>query len=108
MKNKQVDLGAVRLSASVAEGLLEHPDFAAHVRDTLRRFRDCDWGPITDNDRARNEEALADPFNYGEVFAAYEHPCRPEWEICVLTEIGGWKPNQTTVTLPDDDECEED
>jgi len=99
---KQVDLGAVRLSGSVAEEMLEHPKFAAHVRDSLRRYRGCDWGPITDGDRARNEEALADPFEYGEVAASYEYPGRPAWEICILTEIGGRRPNQTTVTLPEE------
>jgi len=102
MKNKQVDLGAVRLTAAVTDEMLENPDFASHVLDSLRRYRECDWGPISNKDKARNEEAMADPFDYGEISAFYEYPGLPEWEICIMTESGGRRPNQTTVTLPDD------
>jgi len=99
---KQADLGAVRLTEAVTEEMLEHPEFSAHVLGSLRRFRACDWGPLSEGDRAQNEAALADPFEYGEVSAFYECPSHPAWEICIYAEIGGRRPNQTTVSLSND------
>jgi len=92
-------LGNLYATCGVAEMQRQEPGFVTHVWHSLERYKQGDWGEMTSDDKARNNEALADPEDGGRIFAAYEHPNHAAWRIWIITEADR---SCTTILFPDE------
>lgn len=90
-------LGNLCASRSVADTAAENPAFNAFLWRSLARYRQGDWGEMSDADKYRNDEAI----NNGDlrIFAAYEYAGQKEWKIWIITEADR---SATTVIFPNE------
>ena len=92
-------LGKLYSTNGVAALQQEEPGFVEFVWRCLERYKRGDWGDMTDNDKARNDEAVAAGEDGGRIFAAYEHPDEPDWKIWIISESDR---SCTTILFPDE------
>ena len=92
-------LGKLYSTHGVAELQKQEPGFVTHVWQSLERYKQGDWGEMTERDKVRNAVAAADPEDGGRILAAYEHPDHPDWKIWIITESDR---SCTTILFPDE------
>ena len=88
-------LGRLVMTRGVHSKIKEDVDFAVDVLDAFERYQRCDWGDLCDEDKAENEQALADT-DEGRIFAVYT--CGTE-KIWIITEHDR---SATTILLPEE------
>jgi len=91
------DLGQLVMTRGVAIRQEEEPYFGRHVMAALLRYMEGDWGEMDYGDKKMNDMAIGP--NPERIFAAYEHPHRPEWKIWMITEADR---SATTILFPDE------
>lgn len=67
---RKFELGKFVTTTSVAELTVKCDEFDEFVADSLKRYADCDWGDMCEEDKAMNDEAVK---NGARIFAAYDH-----------------------------------
>lgn len=85
-------LGCLVATRGVADLIDSSPSFAEFVSASLKRYSDCDWGEMTEDDIAMNNHAVKSGDE--RIHAAYEYP---EGKIWIITE---WDRSVTTVLFP--------
>ena len=86
-------LGKLVMTRGVHSKIKEDVDFAVGVLDAFERYQRCDWGDLSVEDTALNEQALKD----GErLFAVYNIGDEKLW---IITE---WDRSVTTLLLPEE------
>ena len=88
-------LGKLVMTRGVHSKIKEDVEFAVCVLDAFERYQRCDWGDLCDEDKAENEQALADT-DGGRIFAVYT--CGNE-KIWIITEHDR---SATTILLPEE------
>jgi len=89
-------LGKLYSTRGVAEMQKQDRGFVMHVWNALKRYKQRDWGDISDADIDANNEALE---NGGRILASYEDPGHPDWRVWIITEADR---SATTVLFPDE------
>ena len=99
MKTAKFLLGKMYATCGVADLQEREPGFVMHVWSSFERYKQGDWGDLTEDDKAMNDEAMADPEDGGRILAAYEHPDHEDWRIWIITEADH---SVTTILFPDE------
>lgn len=90
----QFDSGKVVVTSGIHAFMENNPQFTLHVHQSLARHLSGDWGDLSKQDRATNEEALLDGYR---LFSAYKLEGMPP--IWIITEADR---SVTTILLPDE------
>ena len=90
------ELGQPTATAGVAEKMNEDQKFYDFVYLSLKRYMTCDWGDMSDSDKAQNDEAVESGLD--RIFAAYNRPGKDE-TIWIITEADR---SVTTILFPDE------
>ena len=86
--------GRMVMTGGVSDKMDGKPEFHKFVVNSLGRHTGGDWGDLSQDDRAANDQAL---IHGGRLFSAYEHPELPK--IWIITEADR---SATTVLFPDE------
>ena len=89
------ELGQVVTTAGVYGLIKEDDKFLDFVNDSLRRYCECDWGSLCEDDAKLNDEAVR--LNNDRILAAYEKEGLPK--IWIITE---YDRSATTILFPDE------
>lgn len=90
----QFDSGQIVVTAGIHAFMDENPQFKLHVHHCLARHLSGDWGDLSTDDWATNEEALLEGYR---LFSAYKQEGMPP--LWIITEADR---SVTTVLLPDE------
>ena len=90
-------LGQLVATRRIYNATRSDPDFARFVNDSLRRYLACDWGDLFDEDKATNDESVAQ--GDGRIMGAYVSPDQKYGKIWIITE---WDRSCTTILFPDE------
>jgi hypothetical protein len=90
-------LGKLVATRGVAELIGDNPDFSDFVSESLQLFVRCDWGDMTESDRAMNNDAV-ESGKY-RIHGSYIHPGKEDWKIWIITEGDR---SVTTILFPDE------
>lgn len=90
------ELGRLVATHTVAEQMSKSRPFYNFVYESLKRFLDGDWGDISDDDKALNNEAVAS-VNH-QIQGVYRNQTL-NTTIWIITE---WDRSATTVLFPDE------
>ena len=83
--NPLFSLGMMVATRAVADAMEGAPDtFGAFAKQCMRRHRTGDWGDMTEDDKAMNDEAVRQ--GNLRIFSAYENPNITEWNLWIVTE----------------------
>lgn len=88
------NLGRVVQTATVASRIAESKEFAQFVSASIRRYVDCDWGDMCQEDKVANDDAVK---NWDRIFAAYVD--KHGTKIYIITDCDR---AYTTVLFPDE------
>jgi len=99
MRAAKFQLGKLYATCGVDALQQQDQGFAKHVWLSFERYKQGDWGDMTDGDKAQNDQALADGEDGARLFAAYKHPEHEDWKIWIITESDR---SVTTVLFPDE------
>ena len=99
LSNAKFLLGKLYSTCGVAELQRQEPGFVTHVWGSLERYKQGDWGDLTDSDKKQNDLAMANPEDGGRILAAYEHPDHADWKIWIITESDR---SCTTILFPNE------
>lgn len=88
-----VCLGQVVITAGIRDKMSESSDFEKFVRKSFSRHATGDWGDMCEEDKAYNDEALA---NGERIFSAYKNG---DTKIWIITE---WDRSATTILFPEE------
>ena len=92
---KTFQLGKMVVTRKIHDRMSSDPSFDMFVRISFGRYINCDWGDLSESDKAYNDQAL----KTGErIFAAYIHPTSKE-KIYIITE---WDRSVTTILFWDE------
>lgn len=92
MKSKFL-LGELFATRGVAE-LSNDQQFADFVSASLKQYTACNWGDMSEEDCAMNNDAI----KTGEqIHGSYTHPDHKAWKIWIITE---WDRSVTTILFP--------
>ena len=87
------EIGRQVVTRGVYDKGLEDPEFLKFVNASFVRFTSGDWGDLSEDDKALNEQAL----KYGDrLMGSYENKERG-WKIWIITE---WDRSVTTILFP--------
>ena len=86
-------IGQLVATRRINDDMAKDKVFANEITMCLTRFKNCDWGDTSDNDKMLNDDAAA---SGDRILAAYE---TTKGRIWILTEQGGMV---TTVLYPDE------
>ncbi len=88
------ETGNVVMTAGIANTMEEHPSFRGEVMKLMLRYMEGDWGDMSDDDKALNDDAV----QTGEdrIFAAY---ITSQGKVWIITE---WDRSYTTILYPDE------
>jgi hypothetical protein len=77
--------GEIVVTIAIAEKMYRNRDFGAWVMDCLKRYISCDWGDMSEEDKAINNEAALRMAreSHGRVIAKYNNK---EGEIMIITD----------------------
>jgi hypothetical protein len=87
--------GKIFMTAGVNERIAEDEKFAKFVLHSIRRYLQCDWGDLGEEDKALNDAALNTEFP-DRLFSAYEFNGKAD-RIYIITE---WDRSCTTILFP--------
>ena len=73
----------------------QNPSFRNFVQISIRRYFNCDWGDLCDDDWKQNDEAVR---NGERIFASYYHDAS-KTKIWIITE---WNRSVTTILFPEE------
>lgn len=96
MFNAKFPLGNLVQTRGVAAKRMANPLFDSHVRKSLSRYIEADWGDLDSEDKAMNDEALEVG---NRILAAYTNAEYPDFKIWIITE---WDRSVTTILFPDE------
>lgn len=85
--------GKIFMTAGVKERIAEDEKFAKFLFNSIRRYLQCDWGDLGEEDKALNDAAL-NPEVPDRIFSAYNHN---EEKIWIITE---YDRSHTTILFP--------
>lgn len=88
------DPGKLVMTRGVYELAADNKEFDQHVRLSMLRHLEGDWGELCDEDRVANELALQDG---NRLFSVYEKDGLPK--LWIITE---WDRSVTTALLPEE------
>lgn len=90
-------LGKLVATRGVSDRMQRDLAFAAFVSKSIRRYKEGDWGDISEEDRAQNNYSV----DHGErILAAYEQDSVKEpMKIWIITE---WDRSATTILFPEE------
>ena len=91
----QFDFGKLYMTRGVDELGSEQPAFDRHIKISLARYLNRDWGDMCADDKKMNDDAV----EHGEnrIFAAYKCEGHPDWKIWIITEHDR---SYTTILFP--------
>lgn len=89
------EFGTLCITATVFSRMDEDKKFSGFVNDSLNRYKTCDWGEISKEDKVLNDEAIT---NGDRIFATYIYPADGT-KIWIITEADR---SATTVLFPDE------
>ena len=89
------ELGQIVATWSVEHMMKVEPDFRTFVMNSMERFKKCDWGDSSADDKARNDNAVKNGDE--RIMGAYIHPNYPLWKIWIITE---YDRSATTILFP--------
>jgi predicted transcriptional regulator len=87
-----INIGQVLVTRGVSQQSAEKPEFATFIRESLERYRQGDWGDMSDADKLLNEQSLEKNLR---LFSSYESRGFPE--IWITTEPDR---SYTTIMFP--------
>jgi len=87
--------GKIFVTAGVKERIAGDEKFAKFIFNSIRRYLQCDWGDLVEEDKAFNEAALNTEFP-DRLFSAYEFNGKVD-RIYIITE---WDRSCTTILFP--------
>ena len=87
--------GPLYLTRGVADRAGEDEAFARFVDESLKRYLNCDWGGLCDEDARMNDQACRDGSD--RIFASYLAP--DGTKLWIITE---WDRSATTLLFPDE------
>ena len=88
-------LGKLVVTRAVADRMQADKTFKKFVYSSLRRYIDCDWGPMDDSDKELNDNAVKT--GESRILAAYVY--QTDTTIWIITE---WDRSVTTILFPSD------
>lgn len=91
---RKFDLGQLVATCGVAAQMETDSVFFDFVNDSLRRYINCDWGVLDEEDKYLNDDAVKT--GDSRILAAYIHPQTNE-KIWIITE---WDRSATTILFP--------
>lgn len=94
MIQSKFPLGQLVQTRGVAERRFTNNKFDEHVRKSLSRYMQGDWGELCLDDKAQNDEALE---SGDRILASYIHPAYPDFKIWIITE---YDRSVTTILFP--------
>ena len=90
-------LGKLAATRSVSDRMQRDLAFAAFVSKSIRRYKEGDWGDISNEDRTQNNHAVD---HDEEILAVYEQDSVKEpMKIWIITE---WDRSATTILFPEE------
>lgn len=92
---KKFELGQLVATRAVADRMQTDEKFTRFVQISLGRYINCDWGSMTDEDKAMNDTAIKS--GEDRIHAAYTNKAGDK--IWIITE---WNRSVTTVLFPSD------
>ncbi|MBE6724929.1 MAG: hypothetical protein E7576_07005 [Ruminococcaceae bacterium] len=98
-ERRSFEIGKLLSTRGVADRMQEDRQFAYFVALSLGRYMNCDWGELTDEDKAQNDEAVAS--GEDRIFASYTRKTGDgeETKFWIITE---WDRSVTTILFPDE------
>lgn len=91
------NLGRIYESRKVTKLAIENDDFSDFIIKCFARFTIGDWGDISDEDEARNRNALATKKD--KLFGAYGNATEKDWTLWIITSFDH---GTTSVMFPDE------
>lgn len=89
------ELGSLLMTNGIHERFNRDAGFRSFVYASLARYKDCDWGKLSEEDKKSNDEAV----ETGErILAAYIYP-KDNTKIWIITEGDR---SATTILFPDE------
>lgn len=92
---KNFELGKVFITVAVLDHMCIEDGFEFFVADSLKRYKNCDWGDTCKEDKDMNDEAI---INGDRIFAAYIFSANNE-KIWIITEADR---SLTTIMFPEE------
>ena len=88
------NLGQIAITAGMRDEMNQSSDFERFVRKSFSRHATRDWGEMCEEDKAYNDDALA---NGGRLFSSYTY--NEDTKIWIITE---WDRSATTILFPEE------
>ena len=89
------DLGTILMSRDISNKVKEDPDFETFVNSCLKRYSNCDWGELPEEDKKLNEKAF-NPYEPGMIHGVYTFPKTGD-TVWIILEANR---SHTTVLFP--------
>lgn len=86
--------GELLVSKCISEKMDSDNGFAFFVLTSLERYQKCDWGSVSDEDKAQNDHAV----DHDERIMG-QYDCAGQPRIWIITE---WDRSVTTILFPDE------
>lgn len=98
-REKKFEIGRLTVTRSVADLMKQDRQFRDFISVSLGRYVNCDWGDLTEGDKAKNDDAVLSGDD--RIFGSYVHrlPDGGEIKIWIITE---WDRSETTILFPDE------
>lgn len=91
---KKFNLGRLVATFSVGNRMKYDTSFNMFVAVSLQRYESCDWGTLSDEDKAQNDHAVE---HDERIMGQYE--CAGQPKIWIITE---WDRSVTTILFPEE------
>lgn len=91
---KKFNLGRLVATFGVGDRMKDDTSFNMFVSVSLQRYEACDWGTLSDEDKAQNDHAVE---HDGRIMGQYE--CAGQPKIWIITE---WDRSVTTILFPEE------
>ena len=89
-------LGRLMMTKGISDTIENNPDFSAIISSALYRHSNCDWGDMSAEDKAANNDAIKS----GErILSSYKTGCADHGKIWIITEADR---SVTTILFPEE------
>lgn len=95
--NPEFELGSFVVTQTIDERMKRDAAFRDFVYTSIKRYSRKDWGEMSKEDLAKNDEAVLSGDE--RIFASYKRPGAEDEKIWIITE---WDRSVTTVLFPED------
>lgn len=96
MSKQKFELGQTVMTRGIADAMEGSFTFRVFVVNSMKRYMQCDWGEMSEDDKELNDAALKKGDD--RIFAAYTQP-ETDTKIWIITE---WDRSVTTILFPDE------